>query len=318
VPTNVPISFEILDANGRKIAQNHPFWLQFRPGEVVTCPGCHDPGSPLPHGRLSGAPPSVNPGAPVAGSPFPNSSGALWADLAGDTMALTRNRLECSASACEPTMDVLFSDGWTDPSNMTLTPGTDISYRYADLTTANPMSSASCDNDWNNLCRSVIHYEQHIHPLWSVDRQILDGMNNVIDDHTCIACHTDNNAGVAVVPAAQLDLTDGAADPPNQDHFAAYHELFSQDNEQVLDNGALIDLLVAQVDGNGNTIYVPVPVAGGPSMVAGSASAGRFLGKFDAGGTHEGYLTDAEKRLIAEWLDLGAQYYNNPFDVPPG
>jgi hypothetical protein len=215
-------------------------------------------------------------------------------------------------------MDVLFSDGWTDPNNMMLTPGTDINYRYADLTTANPMSSASCDNDWNNLCRSVIHYEQHIHPLWSVDRQILDGMNNVIDDHTCIACHTDNNAGVAVVPAAQLDLTDGAADPPIQDHFAAYHELFSQDNEQVLDGGVLIDLLVAQVDGNGNTIYVPVPVAGGPSMVAGSASAGRFLGKFDAGGPHEGYLTDAEKRLIAEWLDLGAQYYNNPFDVPPG
>jgi hypothetical protein len=21
-------------------------------------------------------------------------------------------------------------------------------------------------------------------------------------------------------------------------------------------------------------------------------------------------------RLIAEWLDIGAQYYNNPFDVP--
>jgi hypothetical protein len=31
---------------------------------------------------------------------------------------------------------------------------------------------------------------------------------------------------------------------------------------------------------------------------------------------HYGYLSDAEKRLIAEWLDVGAQYYNNPFDVP--
>jgi hypothetical protein len=28
-------------------------------------------------------------------------------------------------------------------------------------------------------------------------------------------------------------------------------------------------------------------------------------------------LTPAELRLIAEWVDIGAQYYNNPFDVPP-
>jgi hypothetical protein len=27
-------------------------------------------------------------------------------------------------------------------------------------------------------------------------------------------------------------------------------------------------------------------------------------------------MSDAEKRLIAEWLDVGAQYYNNPFDAP--
>jgi hypothetical protein len=27
-------------------------------------------------------------------------------------------------------------------------------------------------------------------------------------------------------------------------------------------------------------------------------------------------MTPAELRLIAEWLDIGAQYYNNPFDVP--
>jgi hypothetical protein len=54
-----------------------------------------------------------------------------------------------------------------------------------------------------------------------------------------------------------------------------------------------------------------------PSMVAGSANAStQFFSRFDAGGTHEGYLSDAEKRLIAEWLDIGAQYYNNPFAAP--
>ena len=38
-----------------------------------------------------------------------------------------------------------------------------------------------------------------------------------------------------------------------------------------------------------------------------------FFRQFDAGGSHFGYLTPAEMRLIAEWLDGGAQYYNDPF-----
>lgn len=322
VPTNVPVSFEIVDADGRKTAESHPFWLQFRPGEVVECHGCHDPASPLPHGRVSAAPPSVNTGAPGGGLPFPNTVAAMWTDP-GESMAQTRNRLACSG-ACKPTMDILFTDVWTDSAVRALDP--DISYLYDDLTTTQPMSDATCDTTWHNLCRSIIQYEQHIHPLWSVDR----GAN------TCTDCHTRANAGVAVVPDAQLDLTDGASDQ-EAEHFAAYHELLYPDDEQVLDNGLLIDLLVPQTDGMGNQLYetdadgnqildgngqpiplpdLPVQVAGGPSMVAGSAAAGRFLGKFDTGGTHAGYLTDAEMKLIAEWLDIGAQYYNNPFDAP--
>lgn len=333
VPANVPVSFEILDADGRKIAQNHPFWLQFRPGEVIECSGCHDPASPLPHGRLSAAPPSPYAGAPGSGLPFPNTDPALWTDP-GESMAQTRNRLECSG-ACEPTMDVVFSDVWTDPA--VRAPDPDIRYLYDDLTTTQPLSDATCDSNWHSLCRSIIHYEAHIHPLWSVNREVLDGMGNVIDDHTCITCHTGDNAGVAVEPEAQLDLTDGASDD-EPEHFAAYHELLYPDNVQVVNSdGLLVDLLVPQTDADGNQLYqtdidgnlildadgnpiplpdLPVAVAGGPSMIAGSAAGGRFLGKFDTGGTHAGYLTGAEMRLIAEWLDIGAQYYNNPFDAP--
>jgi len=29
---------------------------------------------------------------------------------------------------------------------------------------------------------------------------------------------------------------------------------------------------------------------------------------------HSSFMTPSELRLIAEWLDIGAQYYNNPFD----
>lgn len=81
--------------------------------------------------------------------------------------------------------------------------------------------------------------------------------------------------------------------------------------------GALVDRLVdsGRVDANGNPILVTVPV--NPSMrVAGANASNRFFSRFD-GGSHATYgMSDAEKKLIAEWLDVGAQYYNNPFDVP--
>jgi hypothetical protein len=60
---------------------------------------------------------------------------------------------------------------------------------------------------------------------------------------------------------------------------------------------------------------VNIPVS--PSMnVAGARSSPRFFNIFAPGGTHDGRLTAAELKLIAEWLDIGGQYYNNPFDVP--
>ncbi len=30
----------------------------------------------------------------------------------------------------------------------------------------------------------------------------------------------------------------------------------------------------------------------------------------------QGYLTAAELKLVSEWLDLGAQYFNDPFAAP--
>jgi len=88
--------------------------------------------------------------------------------------------------------------------------------------------------------------------------------------------------------------------------------------------GALRDRLVAgppdPVTGLPTLVPVPVP----PSMSAGSAngSTGFFFdpdgstSRFDPGGMHAGYLSAAELRLIAEWLDIGGQYYNDPFKAP--
>jgi len=49
---------------------------------------------------------------------------------------------------------------------------------------------------------------------------------------------------------------------------------------------------------------------------AGALRSASFFTVFEPGGSHEGYLNGAELKLIAEWLDIGGQYYNNQFDAP--
>ncbi len=52
-----------------------------------------------------------------------------------------------------------------------------------------------------------------------------------------------------------------------------------------------------------------------PPAAAGSANASaQFFSVFATGGSHVGYLSVSELRLVSEWLDIGAQYFNNPFD----
>ena len=117
------------------------------------------------------------------------------------------------------------------------------------------------------------------------------------------------------VPAAQLDLTDGPS-PEVPAQFNAYRELLVQDFEQEVVNGALQDVVIdVGPDANGDPILQNVPVAP-PMSTAGANASNRFFSVFAPGGSHEGYLTPAELRLISEWLDIGAQYYNNPFDAP--
>jgi hypothetical protein len=316
VPANVPLAVSVLDANGRRISPRHQNWLQVRPGEELECNGCHAPQSGLSHGR-SASFDSVYAGAQSTGVPFPNTVSTLVPDF-GETMAETRTRVSCQSdcAALEPSVDLLYDDVWTDPA--VRTPDASFQYSYGGLTTP-PPASLSCMSEWTSLCRIVINYETHIHPLWSLDRTILAADDvTVTADHTCTqgGCHAPVDAmGATAVPAAQLDLSDGLS-PDQMDQFNAYRELLFTDNEQELVNGALQDVVIdTGPDANGNPVLVNVPVA--PPMSAGGANAStRFFSEFAAGGTHESFLSPDELRLISEWLDVGAQYYNNPFDVP--
>src|SRR5207248_2773490 len=69
-----------------------------------------------------------------------------------------------------------------------------------------------------------------------------------------------------------------------------------------------------------NTVIMGAPGPSvGPYLNAGSAHgalSAQFLNRFatGSGSTHAGWLSPAELRLLSEWLDIGAQYFNNPFD----
>jgi hypothetical protein len=170
----------------------------------------------------------------------------------------------------------------------------------------------------------------HIHPIWGAPRVLASGA-----DVKCTNCHAPTNAmGAAQVPAAQLDLSDGAS-PDEATQFNSYRELLFTDSQQELQNNVLVDRLVQATDANGNPLFQldangnqildangnPIPVlisvSVAPSMSpAGALASTGFFSRFNPGGTHVGWLSGAELKLISEWLDGGAQYFNDPFAVP--
>jgi hypothetical protein len=328
VPANVAFGISVLDANGRRITQRHQNWITVKAGEVKQCHGCHTANSELPHGRYDAEPPSPNLGAPTTGAPFPNTNAALFANE-GETMAEVYNRLNGYQSL---SVNVNYTDYWTDPDIRNLNP--DIDYSYSDLNSPAP-TSAGCQANWNARCRISINYVDEIQPIWDVSRQVFDAMGNLITDNTCSTCHSVvDDMGAAQVPAGQLELSDSVS-PDEPDHIISYRELMFGDNAVELANGALIDELVPVFDANGNPVFEvdedgnlildangdPIPVTQtvgvAPSLSVNAANnSGRFFNIFATGGTHEGRLTEAELRLLSEWLDIGGQYYNNPFDVP--
>ena len=268
---------------------------------------------------------------------FPNTD-PLWSiGEPGETMAEIRARVTCANDGCsslEPSMNVMYTDVWSaNPLDVNGDPiNPDIMYRYLDLTTPSP-TTLSCEQDWQWNCRSVINYIDHIHPLWSQPRivtedadndpltpetPVLDANGNIVNNN-CLNCHTpvDPANGMARVPAGQLELQDGlSVDEP--DHYHAYRELLVTDNLQELDaNGVLVDVTQIVQDADGNDVIITFPFAP-PANVGSARASSDFFDRFNDPNDleHFNILSKAEQRLIAEWLDVGAQYFNNPFDAP--
>lgn len=351
IPANVAFSISVLDANGRRLGGTlggrHTNWLQLQPGEQLTCNGCHNgnPTTPMAHGR-SGMTNSVNAGATVSGSGFPGANPALFAD-AGETMAEARSRIMCGG-ACSLSVDLAYKDYWaaTPPAtnevdacyaagpNNVLTDPADPTARF---TCANSLPAGAalpvapaCRSSINSLCRITIHYERHIHPLWGVDRFVDANMDNIPDldgagvviNHKCTSCHAPVNAAAMVaVPAGDLDLSDGPSEAePLQ--FNAYRELLFGDRGQVLNAmGQLEDECLQFETDPVTNVMTCVAFRNVPASMSanGAAASARFFNKMQStDGTvpHRDFMSPSELRLLSEWLDIGAQYFNDPFTAP--
>ena len=289
VPANVAFNVSVLDGNGRRIFAPNRVWQQLRPGEIADCNGCYyvptgTGATALSHGRRA---------------LFNSANAGAAAGCVGETLAEARSLWNCNAApyAAPPlSMNVTFDGSATGDASIAL--------RYSDLATPLP-TRQSCVASWSSGCRSTISYPLVIKQLWSLPR-------GAAAADTCTNCHNSSPRDANMVvksAAAQLDLTDDAAQAtPALQSQRGYDQL-------TLGHGVVIE--VPNPADATTTILVSAANNQPASIVAGSASAStRFFSIFATGGSHAGRLSGAELRLLSEWVDIGAQYYNNPFDAP--
>jgi hypothetical protein len=335
VPANVAFQITVLDANAQALPDfpRHRSWLTVQPGEVLSCNGCHTPQaanvvtgsdgiaveiSGRSHGR-AGLFTALNSGDGATFTAAGNGSVPTLALCPGSTMAQELvSATSCNTSPTAPSsaaalsQDVIFNDAWGDGNTNLTGPNAPISYTYSGLTTNLPIVPA-CQSVWSGYCLSIINYPTIIDPLWSVVRGSI--ATDPRGSETCSNCHTATRTvtvGAATVPVPPDGNLQLDADPAQSTtaQLRAYTQLV--DTHDVLSLNATNQL----VDSG-----VAVP----GSIAAGSASSSCFFQTITGAkmgcsvtGTvnHAGFMSAAELRLLSEWVDIGAQYYNNPFDAP--
>ncbi|MFO1339681.1 MAG: hypothetical protein U1F53_15895 [Burkholderiaceae bacterium] len=284
VPADTPVLLAVVDDQGRAF-QTHTNWIQVRPGERRTCDGCHSP-------RRGGA---INSGAVADTMPAALKSALASQHQSGETMASTRTRLD--PTALKIVADMLYNDEWADTTKPGVQARSAVSISYGSLATPAPTNG-------------IINYPDHIQPLWTLNR----GAN------TCTNCHNASDT--------KLDLTASYA---GTGRLVSYEKLLV--GEPLLDaNGRPVtrieegvpviqrqSALVVNMASEGGALGLArqsrlMEIMSGHTLSASTDSRGVHPNPPGTAPNHAAMLSAVEKRLIAEWMDLGGQYYNNPFD----
>jgi len=339
VPYDTYFTFEVVNKYGKRVdliaepgynynyLKQHSYELLLDEGELRECNGCHDPANDIPHARSDLQIASINPGAP-----FPNSNPqivAAYQDTMAEALTSWFGRLIAGSG------DIEYEDYWTDPYSGA--PAPPFVYSNNNLTTPAPVNDPACLTAWTSNCKITINYLEHIQPVWDVCRP-------QAGDMSCTSCHDKadnypaNNCPGGGGPGGNLVLG-GDPDPWNPLEVASYVQLFEPNYYVMNANGEWILVTDPATEcPNGIEGDLSVEPQNGICITRrlmsarGAIASARFFKLFDddpdddayevesinpSTGTkkdlsfHKGMLTTAELRMIAEWLDTGAHYYND-------
>jgi hypothetical protein len=299
VPADVPLALSVVDEQGRAF-QTHTNWIQVRPGERRTCDGCHSP-------RRGAA---LNAGSVVNTMPAALRPTMASQHQSGETLASLRTRLDPAALALATSP--VFTDGWADTTRAGVSARPAIALHYTgntnpadDLTTPVPQ-------------RGYVNYPDHIQPIWEKVR----GPNGA---HTCVACHGEtartNLMGTVsgtgrIFSYEELLMGEPVLDPvTGQPRIRVVNGV-----PEVVRGPALVNTSSGAMNTAGQARKSRLTeILFGQSLLAGSEARVAYPAPPASTPTvasvpdHSQLLNKAEKRLIAEWMDLGGQYVNDPF-----
>ncbi|MDH4276129.1 MAG: hypothetical protein OEW08_13935, partial [Gammaproteobacteria bacterium] len=297
VPVDTPIAVTVVDAAGRAFV-DHDDWFQVRAGEELVCNGCHS------YKRRG----PVNTGTPdgvFANTQLRNDNNVTILDaatqrparaLSFETMAEMRTRLDSMTVMLMP--DLHFVDVWT--IGPTVDPP--IHWHYGEL----PSSLVAPVN-------GVVDYQLNVQPIWDEVRPVLYTATGYTGDNkSCADCH--NGISNSVSNPSGLDLR---KQPVAGSARAASYE----------------SLLNGKIEFDPVTHFPQYTLADGhvnlkraESLVMAGHARGSYLvqlltgEKLHAGRSmpttptvnHKAMLesSPAERLIISEWIDIGAQYYN--------
>ncbi len=217
-----------------------------------------------------------------------------------------------------------------------------------------PTSEGCMEPDgWTSLCRVIVNYEQHIQPLWERNgcttcHSSIDAAGNAnakIPSGQLELLNTKAAAGMPMVSYTQLtagsnrQILDAngnlttlipVCELPPADLYTDIPQCVITLDAAGAPSCAGLAVCPFEQDPNTNAVLLdatgmPIPrtstIAVNARMARGSArGSARFFNKFTTFNAatdsmdHRKLLNESELKLLAEWLDIGGRYYNNPFD----
>ncbi|MGN6527773.1 MAG: hypothetical protein ACTHL8_15405 [Burkholderiaceae bacterium] len=294
VPADTPIALAVIDAQGRAF-QTHTNWIQVRPGEHRTCDGCHSP-------RRGAA---LNSGAVVNALSAGLLSSMASAHQSGETMADTRTRLDPTALTLKP--DPVYTDVWADTTKAGVTARPSISLLY----TGNP--NPADDLATPAPVNGVINYPTHIQPLWDRNRGANTCTNcHNVSDHLDLS-HTTGGDG-RVISYDRLMIGDPELDASGRP------VIFFDDGVPMLSRqAALVNTAASEGEATGLARKSRlIEILSGQSLMSDADARTAHPNPPASAPDHSKMMNKAEMRLLAEWIDTGGKYFNDPFDPAGG